>query len=390
LAVSEDGTLKLFDYVSLKELKSLSKDRGEIIRASFSSDSKNILFSKIDSSFIIEISSWSISKKFEGSYAAYSFNSDKLFVNDSEGFVRIYDIENGDELYSLQIDDFIFNHYSDKRYLLLSGFDKTYIFDNLTYDLVCEADGLFSDITNDGKYFCTQISLFEGGVNIYETSTGKKLKSIKIKDRLYSPKFSPDSKYIIGIETSKEIDLFNNDYSITQYDISTGLKKGEIFKSKKIKINSASYSPDGKMLQITCDNKTVFLFDLLTKKSLEIKLDFTLNESEFSKDSRLLIIKPFKTTAGGIGPKKFAIFDCIKQKIKIYSGKMLRLNYSEFNPNNNNLLLEFNENSFSLIDLHKLKVTNKIAPPVNQNLAHQELWSQFSPFIFDLYKDVNS
>lgn len=121
----------------------------------------------------------------------------------------------------------------------------------------------------------------DGGVKLWEVSTGREVKTFSHESAVFSVSFSPDGKHIVSGESSGKIGL---------WDISSD-KEVKILKGHEGPVYSVSFSPDGDYVVSGGADKKVKLWDI--KKGKEIRTyeghKEVVTSVSFSPDGRFIL-----------------------------------------------------------------------------------------------------
>ncbi len=173
----------------------------------------------------------------------------------------------------------------DGEYVISNGDDGLCFWDTKTGQ--CKkriGNGYISSFaySTDGRLIATH----SGQLNIYDVALGQCVKTIGVTGQYSGSRgncndivFSMDNKYLV-----------NTDYSFFYvYD----LRKGGLYFSGKHKnwVYKTAFSPDGKLLATSSGDETCVIWDLETKKSIQVLRNDSdcLCEVYFSKDSKYII-----------------------------------------------------------------------------------------------------
>lgn len=112
--------------------------------------------------------------------------------------------------------------------------------------------------TKDGEYIALA---FPGGTNIYETSTGKIMKSLDIHLRIHNTRYKPNDNYIMSKTNNygpKVVDLLGREF---------GKEYKSFKKNRGIETKCKAYSPDGKY--VVFGNSDAQIFNVETGEEIE-------------------------------------------------------------------------------------------------------------------------
>jgi WD40 repeat protein len=245
---SADGTVKLWDVGTGKELKTLKGHQGAVISVSYSPDGKTLASASYDTVKLWDVVTGKELKTLNQYWVnSVSFSPDgkTLASGSRDKTVKLWDVGTGKELKTLNghQDVVISVSYSPDGKTLASGsVDKT--------------------------------------VKLWDVGTGKELKTLNDQSQVYAVSFSPDGKTLASAGFDKMVKL---------WDLGTG-KELNTLKGHQSDVRSVSFSPDGKTLASASADRTMKLWDVGTGKELNTLKGHqdSVNSVSFSPDGKTL------------------------------------------------------------------------------------------------------
>ncbi len=128
--------------------------------------------------------------------------------------------------------------------------------------------GRFSEhptFSSDRKFVIVS-NWYKGNMELYEVATGKKVKTFEDKEAksgIWSKAFSPDGRYVVSTIGYKY--MYGGGNELTLWDVSTG-QKTESFKGHKNNVTCLTFSPDGSLIASGSTDETIRLWDVAKGK----------------------------------------------------------------------------------------------------------------------------
>ncbi len=284
---SIDGTIRIWDVSSGKEIKTLAGRNGYIYSVCYSPDGKYLASGISDKTIRIwDVSSGKEVKTLAGHSdyvrtVCYSPDGKYLASGSDDKVIKIWNMSSGKEAKT------IIGHSSSVRsvcyspngkYLASGGGDKTIRIWDVPSGKEVKTLAGHSDSVNsicyspDGKYLAS--GSWDKAIKIWDVGTGKELESIEHDYSVFSLCYSPNGKYLVS--GSSEI--------IKIWDATTG-KEIETLEYHSGNINSVCYSPNGKYLACVSYENTIKIVEMwgtykTIKALIKIKTNITNETGE--------------------------------------------------------------------------------------------------------------
>jgi WD40 repeat protein len=295
---SSDKSIKIWDYETGLEIRTLLGHEGAVTSIVFTLDGKQIISASLDSTIRI----WGISEENKIPTLDGVSCEPVRFLNDGKSIlcaknnvIYRYDINSHKEIQKYLSHRDSFTHIRDFKIssdykLMVTGAMDNYakIWDidsgNVLHDLK-HSDGVTGvDISRNGKYVATFSS---GYLNIWDTATGNILKVIRVSKyggATRNLSFSPDGKHVAVSGIAEELKI---------YEWESG-KEIKIFKNQYDYISSPQYHPNGKILLAKTREGVVPLWDVEKGEVTNVipaKGDFIhVSNAEFSPSGNLIAL----------------------------------------------------------------------------------------------------
>jgi WD40 repeat protein len=271
---SYDGTVKLWDVGTGKELKTLKGHRGEVNSVSYSPDGKTLASTSWDNTVKLwDVGTGKELNTLKGHQSAvmsvsYSPDSKTLASGSVDYTVKLWDVVTGKEFKTLKAYQgkvYSVSYSPDGKTLAMASGDNTVkLWDVGTgkelNTLKGHQNGVYSvSFSPDGKTLASASS--DNTVKLWDVGTGKELNTLKgHQDSVYSVSYSPDGKTLASASVDKTVKL---------WDVVTG-KELKTLKGHQAEVLSVSFSPDGKTLASASRDKTVRIWEVINSKETPI------------------------------------------------------------------------------------------------------------------------
>ena len=334
LTCSEDNTARIFDLVTGKEIKCLTGTSRYIRSSIFSPDSRSAVFSAGFTTYLLDLYSGNLVRKFKGhedfilstslssngelvltgSYDktariyqvasgeeiqilkghtaainAVEFNQDGTLVATAcrDKYVRIFQVQSGLEFQKLEFGNSWVQSISfspDNKLIVAAGRDKNarvyFVDSGLEFQILKGHDDWVESavFSPDGK--CVLTAGRDGTARIFETKTGELQKVIYCdKDGVSEALFSPDGSLILLATT----------HSVIIYDYKTNLELQRIEFGHDW-VDSIKFNLSGKLFLIAA-GKMLYLYDGSNGKQIStlIAHDFYVHMADFSPNEKFII-----------------------------------------------------------------------------------------------------
>ncbi|MBD2606491.1 CHAT domain-containing protein [Scytonema hofmannii FACHB-248] len=293
-SASNDGTVKLWDVNSGKEINTLKGHTSNVIGVSFSPDGKTLASTSEDHTVKLwDVNSGREIKTLKGhtdNVIGVNFSPDgKTLASASEDYtVKLWDVNSGKEIKTLTgHTDYVWSvsFSPDGKTLASASNDKTVkLWDRDSGREINTLKGHTHYVSSvsfspDGKTLAS--ASWDKTMKLWDVNSGSEIKTLKGHTDLFtSVSFSPDGKTLASAHFGTTVEL---------WDVNSGMQI-KTFKGHTDWGNSVSFSPDGKTLASASKDKTVKLWDINAGqkiKTLKGHTDFVTNIS-FSPDGKTL------------------------------------------------------------------------------------------------------
>jgi len=324
---SDDNTVKLWDVVTGRELRTFSRHQSGVNSVSFSPDGKMIASGSNDNTVKLwdvvtgrELRTFS-RHQFSVSLVSFSPNG-KIIASGSAEVMKLWDVATGREFrtftgHQLGVNSVSFS--PDGKIIASGSADKTVkLWDVATgrelRTFTGHQQGVTANFSPDGRTIAS--SSGDGTVKLWDVATGRELRTIT-KLNAHSVSFSPDSRTIAS---------GNRDDTVRLWDVATG-RELRTFTGHQSDINSVSFSPDGRTIASGSFDKTVKLWDIKTGKALLTLTGHqrSIKSVSFSPDG--------KTIASGSRDHTVKLWDvAIGRELYTFTGHQEGVNSVSFSP----------------------------------------------------------
>ncbi|MFC2129509.1 caspase family protein [Bacteroidota bacterium] len=345
VTASDDGTIRIFDAVSGKELSSLTGHTSIVWGAIFSPDGDKILTAGVDqTSRLFNVHTGEELYKFqdhsdEVTMVQFSPDGQRLLTAGKDNTCRIYQTETGKLLHTLDAhSDYITTAMfspptaSDPaggKYILTASEDGTAIIhDASTADLVKVLEGhklgLRSAVYSpDGKFVVT--SSKDQTAKLFSAATGDIVHSMdEHQEWLNFAGFSWDGEYILTTSDDQTAKIFSTATGELLHSLDG--HEGEVFYGQ--------FSPDGRHVATASADKTVKIFEVATGKLIRTiarhkEMVFAV---QYSPDGKLLLTSSLDKSA--------RIFNAqTGDEIHSFKGKVELATTTSFSPDGKSVVL---------------------------------------------------
>ncbi|MDF5723242.1 MAG: AAA-like domain-containing protein [Rhizonema sp. PD37] len=293
-SASRDGTIKLWNVATGKEISTLSGHKDSVNSVAFSPDGKTFASASADKTVKLwnvatgkEISTWSGHKSSVYS-VAFGPDSKTLASASADKTIKLWNVATGKEISTL------------------SG-HQSYV-SSVTF-------------SPDGKTLASASG--EGTIKLWNVATGKEISTLSgHKDSVNSVAFSLDGNTLASASDDKTIKLWN---------VATG-KEISTWSGHKSLVNSVAFSPNGNTLASASWDKTIKLWNVATGKEISTLSGHhsSVNSVAFSLDGN--------TLASASDDKTIKLWNVATGKeISTWSGHKSLVNSVAFSPNGNTL-----------------------------------------------------
>ncbi|MEH2205697.1 MAG: hypothetical protein V7K53_16720 [Nostoc sp.] len=306
-SASADNTVKLWNPITGKEIKTLTGHTDLVNGVSFSPDGKMLASASYDKT------------------------------------VKLWDISTGKEIKTLTghtrwVKGITFSQ--DGKMLASASADNTVkLWDTSTGTLIKTLPGHRDSVNDvsfrpDGKMLASASG--DKTVKLWDTSTGTLIKTLPgHKKRVFRVSFSQDGKMLASA---------SEDDTVKLWDTNTGTLIKTL--TGKWDVMGISFSPDGKMLASASANNTVQLWDTITGKEINSLIGHTglVWDVSFSPDGKML------ATASGDEDMTVKLWNPTGKEIRTLTGHTKEVRDVSFSPNNKILASASADNTVKLWD----------------------------------------
>jgi WD40 repeat protein len=296
VTASDDGTAGLWDAASGESIGTSMKHQAEVSSAQFSSDGQRVLTISSDGTARL----WDATRgkkigehllEVGVTFAQFSPDGRRIVIASGEGTARLFDADAGKQMgepmkHGKGVTSARFN--LDGRKILTTSDDKTVcLWDGLSGKPLSELwqrDVYLAQFSPDGERVLT--ASHYGEVNILDAANGAWISArrLNVAFGLRAAQFSQDGKRI----AAASVDELGGDETERVWDLSSGKQIGEPMKSGG-ETDSMQFSPDGQRLLTVSRDKMARLWNASTGKALGEPMKM-VNSARFSPDGKLLVV----------------------------------------------------------------------------------------------------
>ncbi len=308
---SGDGTAKVWEVSTSRELKTLSGHTDYVSAANFSSNGRYIVTGSGDGTAKV----WEVSTSRElktlaghtGEVSAANFSSDGHYIvtGSSDGTAKVWEVSTGRVLKTLSGHKGYVsaaNFSSDGRYIVTGSSDGTAkVWEVSTGRVLKTLSGhkgsvSAANFSSDGRYIVTGSR--DGTAKVWEVSTGRELKTLSgHSGNVSAANFSSDGRYIV---------TGSWDSTAKVWEVSTGHEL-KTLSGQSGSVSAANFSSDGRYIVTGSWDGTAKVWEVSTGRELKTLSGHTADVSvvNFSPDGRYIV------TGGCRDRKVYPIYDGI-------------------------------------------------------------------------------
>jgi WD40 repeat protein len=289
-----DGTARVWDATTGKELVVLRGHEGSINSARFSPDGKQIVTASSDlTARIWEAATGQELAVLRGHVslvitAQYSPDGGLIVTASNDGTARIWNVTTGKEVAVLSRHFYPVNSAqfsADGKQVVTAGSDYTArVWDTSTGEELAVLRGHTGSVNSaqfslDGTLVVTTSQ--DGTVRVWDATVSKELAVLRgHEDRVYAAQFAPDSKQIVTA---------GGDMTARVWDVATGLELA-VLRGHESSVYGAHFSPDGKKIVTFSWDGTARIWDAATGLQLIVLRGQwgLVSSAQYSPDGRLI------------------------------------------------------------------------------------------------------
>jgi len=289
---SSDATVKLWDVVSGKELRTLTGHSSGVVSVTFSADGKALASGSQDRTIKLwDVASGQELKTLKGdsgfpSSVAFSPDGKTLASGSNARIIKLWDVLSGQELKAIRAPS-------------TTVFSVAFSPDGRT---LASGNGNYVVLSADGK---TRSST-DQTISLWDVASGKELKTLKGHlGEVYSVAFSPDGRTLASGGTDKSIKL---------WDVRSG-RELKALNGHSSDVSSVAFTSDGRTLASGSSDQTIKLWDVVSGQELKALQGHSgdVRSVAFTSDGR--------TLASGSTDKTIKLWDVASgQELKALKG----------------------------------------------------------------------
>ena len=318
-----DNTIKLWDASTGREIKTFSGHQDRVNTVVFSSDGKQIISGSSDKSIkIFNASTGRVIRTIsdhQHSIQSIAFNSNgrQIAAGYGNGTIKLWNAATGREIRTMTGNQRLIYSAAfspDKRHIVFGLNDGTVkLWDITTGRETRTLSGHsfpvdFITFSPDGSQILSGASdntnklwnqSLDSTVKLWDTNTGREIRTFSRLDIISSLMFSPDGKEILiaarnnrntHIGGGISLDIYISDIrTIKLYETATG-REIKVFQIEESQMDNIAYSPNGKYILI-CSGNSLKLFDVFAGNNIWTYTDPAgwVNSAEFSPDGKQML-----------------------------------------------------------------------------------------------------
>ena len=303
VTASSDGSARVWDAVSGRELAIMRGHQKDVIAASFSSDGKRVVTASYDKTARIWDAVTGEPLRVLAGHAArvidarFSPDGRRIVTAGADGTAFVWDAESGHLLMRLVghtdlIRTAVFS--PDGHRILTASFDRSArIWDAATGRETTRFSGHANQVwsaafSTDGKRVVT--ASFDETARVWEAATGRQLLVLAGHKNVVSwAEFSPDGTQVVTGSEDKTVRIWS---SATGRELS-------VLKPHADLINTTSFSPDGRRIVAACADATARIWNVVPHSQLQALSGHSnlVASAEFSSDGRRVLTASWDGTA---------------------------------------------------------------------------------------------
>ena len=340
---SVDKTIKLWNVASGQEVATLTGHKDTISGVAFSPDGRYVASSAVNDT---DTRLWDIAAKkqvrsIENKYSFrnVAFSPDGRYLALVGSWLRIYDLQR-EEIVQ------VIKHFSptkvsfspDGKYLACGGGGGLSLIDVKSGEVAIQLSKktmLDTAYSPDGRYVLS--SGYDERARLWDAESGREIRVFEgHKDDILSLAFSPDGRqFITG----------SADFTVKLWDVESGVEV-QSYEGRSASVNSILYSPSGGYIISGSADSTVKMWDLMNAKQDKVLSSHSEEVSSvaLSSDGRKIVSLAYD--------KRMVLWDAEKkQKLRDVRDDLYSAGSVAFSPNDNYIIIGKGLKSPKLIDL---------------------------------------